>query len=138
MCNHNGLPSADQGGRIDANSCTVCTSLAAMSRTSREALNSTWVTSLSVTASAYCILPRGPQQIFLRGRSTSGATKGGSLNREDRINLGVRLQSDALPRFECGLHPQLYSALNTFPLAIAVRMASLFRSHAGLRSMRIR
>ena len=83
----------------------------------------------SVTASAYYILPWGPQQIFLRGtKSSSGSTKGGvSLTRDDGINLGIDYNPTRTLDLGAGYSRSMYSKLNTLSFGIEVNIASLLK-----------
>jgi hypothetical protein len=87
----------------------------------------------SVTASGYCILPWGPQQIFLRGsKASSGPTKGGvSLTRDDGINLGIDYNLTRSLDLGAGYSRSVYNALNTFSFGIQVNVGSMLKSHSG-------
>jgi hypothetical protein len=84
---------------------------------------------LSITASGYYILPWGPQQIFLRGiTSSSGTTKGGvSLTRDDGINLGIDYNLTRSLDLSAGYSRSVYSVLNTFSFGIGVNVSSLLK-----------
>jgi hypothetical protein len=86
----------------------------------------------SVTASGYYMLPWGPQQIFLRGSSSSGPTKGGvSLTRDDGINLGIDYNITRSLDLSGGYSHSVYSVLNTFSFGIQVNVGSLLKRHSG-------
>ena len=88
----------------------------------------------SFTASGYYTMPWGPQQIFLRGsKSTSGPTKGGgSLTRDDGINLGFDYNLTRSLDLSAGYSRSVYSALNTFSFGIEVNVASLLKRPSRL------
>ena len=86
----------------------------------------------TVTASAYYLLPWGPQQIFLRGgKSPSGPTKGNvSLTRDDGINIGLDYDLTNSLDLNAGYSRSVYNVLNTFSFGVQVNVASLLKSHS--------
>src|SRR5215467_4150744 len=82
----------------------------------------------SVTASGYYILPWGAQQVFLRGKGSSGPEKGSvSLTRDDGINLGIDYNLTRSLDLSGGYSRSVYSVLNTFSFGIEVNMTTLLK-----------
>src|SRR5215469_2817466 len=86
----------------------------------------------TVTASAYYILPWGPQQMFLKGaKSPSGPTKGNvSLTRDDGINIGLDYDLTRSLDLNAGYSRSMYNLLNTFSFGVQVNVGSLLKSHS--------
>lgn len=81
-----------------------------------------------VTASGYYILPWGPQQVFLRGKSSSGPKKAGvSLTRDDGINLGLDYNLTRSLDLSGGYSRSVYSVLNTFSFGVEVNVTTLLK-----------
>ena len=86
----------------------------------------------SVTVSGYSILPWGPQQIFLRGKNSSGPKKGGvSLTRDDGINVGVDYNLTRSLDLSGGYSRSVYSALNTFSFGLEVYLGTLLKRRSA-------
>ena len=82
----------------------------------------------SVTASGYYILPWGPQQVFFRGKNSSGTKKAGlSVTRDDGINLGIDYNLTRSLDLSGGYSRSVYSVVNTFSFGLQVNVGTLLK-----------